>query len=110
MHPFSMVNNRHIQLCPIALCNKVPINTGGDRCPVGLRAGSRGWHLCGNVTYKIWACRMCLSYSEHHYIVFLASLHNRVSITATGLTCTSLLITAATYAPQHLRRLGRGLP
>ena len=47
---------------------------------------------------------------EHQHIVLPASLHDRVSITATGLTRTSLIVAAATYAPQHLKRWVRGLP
>ena len=47
---------------------------------------------------------------EHHHIVLPPSLHNRVSITATGLTRASLLVLAAAYQPQHLRKWVRGLP
>ena len=47
---------------------------------------------------------------EHHHVVLPPSLHNRVSIAATGLTRASLLVLAATYQPLHLRKWVRGLP
>ena len=47
---------------------------------------------------------------EHHHVVLLPSLHNLVSLTATGLTRASLLLLAAAYQPQHLRKWVRGLP
>ena len=47
---------------------------------------------------------------EHHHVVLPESLHNRVSIAATGLTRASVLVLAATYHPRHLRKWVRGLP
>ena len=38
------------------------------------------------------------------------SLHNRVSVTATGLTRAGLLALATTYQTRHLRKWVRGLP
>ena len=46
---------------------------------------------------------------EHHHVVLPPSLHNRVSIAATGLTRASVLV-LATYHPRHLREWVRGLP
>ena len=37
--------------------------------------------------------------SEHHHVILPASLHNRVSVTPNGLTCTSLLV----FLPRHLQ-------
>ena len=47
---------------------------------------------------------------EHHHVVLPPFLHNRISIAATGLTRTSLLVLAVTYHPRHLRKWVRGLP
>ena len=47
---------------------------------------------------------------EHHHVVLPPSLHNRVSVTTTGLTRASLLVMAATYQPRHLRTWVRGMP
>ena len=47
---------------------------------------------------------------EHHHVVLTVSLHNRVSSTATGLTCTIVLVGARTCAARHLKRWVRGLP
>ena len=51
-----------------------------------------------------------LTLPEHHHVVLPPSLHNRISVTATGLTRASLLVLPATYQPRHLRRWVRGLP
>ena len=47
---------------------------------------------------------------ERHHVVIPPSLHNRVSIAATGFTRASVLVLAATYHPCHLRKWVRGLP
>ena len=43
--------------------------------------------------------RTSLILPEHHHVVLPQSLHNRVSIAATGLTRASVLALAATYHP-----------
>ena len=70
-------------------------------------------------SHQIQFCRkgmppVSLSLPEHHHAVLPPSLHNRVSVTATGLTRASLLVLAATYQPRRLRKcessaLGRAL-
>ena len=47
---------------------------------------------------------------KHHHAILPASLHNWVPITSTGLSCTSLLVVAATSAPNHLGKWASGLP
>ena len=66
-------------------------------------------------SHRIQLCRkgmppVPLILPEHHHVVLPPSLHNRVSIVATGLTRASLLVLAATYQPRHLRKWVRGLP
>ena len=55
-------------------------------------------------SHQIQFCRkgmppVSLILPEHHHVVLPPSLHNRVSIAATGLTRASLLVLAATYQP-----------
>ena len=47
---------------------------------------------------------------EHHHVILPASLHGRVSVTAMGLTRTSLLVVATTYDSNHLRKWVRAPP
>ena len=66
-------------------------------------------------SHQIQFCRkgmppVSLILPEHHHVVLPPSLHNRVSIAATRVTCTSLPVLAATYHPRHLRKWVRGLP
>ena len=68
-------------------------------------SGSHQMHFC-----RTGMPPTSLILPEHHHVVLPPSLHNRVSITATGLTRASLLVLAATYQPQHLRKWVRGLP
>ena len=66
-------------------------------------------------SHQIQLCRTgmpptSLILPEHHHVVLPPSLHNRVSIKATGLIRASLLVLAAAYQPRHLRKWVRGLP
>ena len=70
-------------------------------------------HVCGS--QQIQFCRKgtpptSLILPEHHHVVLPKSMHNRVSIAATGLTRATVLVLAATYHPGHLRKWVRGLP
>ena len=60
-------------------------------------------------SHQIQFCRkgmppVSLILAEHHHVVLTPSLQHHVSIAATGLTRTSLLVLAATYQTKHLRK------
>ena len=64
---------------------------------------------------KIQLCRkgmpsVSLILPQYHHLVLPPSLHNRVSVMPTGLTCASLVVLAATFQPRHPQKWVRGLP
>ena len=66
-------------------------------------------------SHQIQLCRKgmpptSLILPEHRHGVLPLSLHNRLSVTATGLTRASVLAIAARYHPRHLCKWVRGLP